>query len=306
MPKERLHWSVMGKPSNVTGMTDPFVSTAWLADRLGAPGLAIVDGSWYLPDEKRDPRAEFLAGHIPGAVFFDLDKIADTSSGLPHMLLSPEAFAEAAGAMGIGDGMQIVVYDGLGLFSAPRVRWTFRVMGAADVFVLEGGMPKWRAEGRPLESGEPRPERRTFTAHYDPAAVATLDDVRAVLGSDAAQIVDARGEARFRGEAPEPRPGVRSGHIPGAFNVPYRSIVGEGGKLRSPEELGAAFTAAGVDIDKPIVATCGSGVTAGIVALALETLGRPGAPVYDGSWSEWGTRNDLPVETGPGRGKRGS
>lgn len=278
----------------------PFVSTAWLAERLGTPGLAIVDASWHMPDAQRDARAEYLAAHIPNAVFFDLDKIADGSSGLPHMLPSPQAFAEAVGALGIGDGMQVVVYEADGLFSSPRVRWTFKVMGAPDVFLLDGGFAKWKAEGRPVETGPVSPPQRTFTPDFDAEAVAAVPDVQAALATGSAQLADARSPSRFKGEEAEPRAGVRPGHMPGARNLHYRALLTPDGRLKGPQELSKAVAESGVTLDEPVIATCGSGVTATIIALALETLGRP-ARVYDGSWTEWGGRHDLPAETGAGK-----
>src|SRR5215213_708681 len=224
----------------------PFVSTAWLAERLDAPDLVVVDGSWYLPTMNRDPEAEYRAGHIPGALRFDIDTIRDQSSPLPHMLPSPEAFAAAMRALGVGDGMTIVVYDGAGLFAAPRVWWTFRTFGARDVRILEGGFPAWKTEGRPIEDGPQRPRPpRTFTPGYDPAAVADADAVKIALGNGSAQVVDSRPADRFRGEAPEPRPGVRSGHMPGSLNLPSSELV-ENGRLKDRAAIEQALERAGV------------------------------------------------------------
>ncbi|ODT15242.1 MAG: 3-mercaptopyruvate sulfurtransferase [Kaistia sp. SCN 65-12] len=282
----------------MTDRSATFVSTDWLAAHLGDPAVAVVDGSWYLPTENRDAEAEYRKAHIPGAVFFHLDKVADTSSGLPHMLPSPEAFARAVGALGISDKQTIVVYDGAGLFSAPRVRWTFRTMGARDVRILEGGFPQWIADGRPVESGEANPEPKVFEAKLDSAAVRSIVEVRDIVATGSATVVDARSGERFRGEAPEPRPGLRSGHMPGSSNVPSGALVAAG-RLRSDVEIEAAFSAAGVDPDKPIVTSCGSGVTAAILALGLETIGARDVALYDGSWAEWGGAQDAPVVTGP-------
>jgi len=275
------------------------VTTDWLAANLGAPGVVVLDGSFYLPAMKRDAAAEFVAGHIPGAIRFDIDEIADHSTDLPHMFPSEADFAVAAGKLGIGDRDTIIAYDGHGMFSSPRVWFTFRLFGADNVFVLEGGLPKWKAEGRALESGQAAHSPKTFAARKRGDVVASLTRVKQALASHNAQIVDARSAERFRGEAPEPRPGVRSGHIPGSYNVPSGLVV-QDGLLLPPDRLKQAFAAAGVDFDKPTITTCGSGVSAAILWLALDAIGREPAALYDGSWSEWGAREDVQVATGPG------
>ena len=276
----------------------PLVTPEWLRDRLDAPDIVVLDASWYLPAAGRDPEAEFRAAHIPGALRFDLDAMSDTDSGLPHMLPRADVFAARMRALGIGDGMQIVVYDGQGLFSAPRVWWMLKVYGVRDALVLDGGLPAWIAAGLPTEDGDPRPRgRRHFSARLDRGAVAEADDVARALESASAQVVDARSPTRFRGEEPEPRPGVRPGHMPGALNLHYASLLADG-RMKSPDELETVFAARGVDPDRPIVTTCGSGVTAAIIALALETMGRPASGLYDGSWSEWGADPERAVATG--------
>ncbi len=273
------------------------VSTDWLAEHLRDRNLAVVDGSYPLPGQKGDVAAEYRAGHIPGAVFFDIDAVSDDSTELPHMLPGPTQFGEAASALGIGDGDTIVVYDSTGLYSAARVWWTFRLFGAENVLILDGGLPKWKAEGRPLEQGGSKREPKKFKAEMNVGAVAMLADVRMALTDDSVQVVDARSAERFSGKAPEPRPGLRSGHMPRSFNVPFAKLI-ENGHLAPRPRIEKAFKDAGVDLDKPIITTCGSGLTAAILTFALDAVGKEAKGLYDGSWTEWGGRPDLPVERG--------
>ncbi|MBV8103663.1 MAG: 3-mercaptopyruvate sulfurtransferase [Hyphomicrobiales bacterium] len=277
--------------------THNFCTTDELAAELGDPNLRVIDASWHLPPTGRYGASEFRQAHIPGAVFFDIDTIADTESGLPHMLPKPEALAKEMGLLGLGDGMRFVIYDALGLFAAARVWWTLRAYGVKEVFILEGGLPKWVHEGRPLESGDAHPRPRVFTPRLDESFVASLDEVREALATGSAQVVDARPADRFCGEAPEPRPGLKSGHMPGSLNLPFVDIV-EHGRLKSPEALKATFAEHKIDLMKPIITSCGSGVSAAILALAVEEAGGKVEGLYDGSWAEWGGRDDCPVATG--------
>lgn len=279
--------------------TTPFVTPDWLHERLSAPDIVVLDASWYLPAQGRDAQAEYRTAHIPGAIRFDLDAMSDETSPHPHMLPRPEVFSSRMRALGIGDGSHFIVYDGMGLFSAPRVWWMLRTFGVRDVAILEGGLPAWVAAGYPTEEGEAPPrERRHFSSRLDNGAVADADDVARALERDAVQVVDARSGPRFRGEEAEPRANVRPGHMPGARNVHYAALQANG-RLKDEASLRAAFAEAGVDLDRPVITTCGSGVTAAIVSLALETLGHPPRALYDGSWSEWGTDESRPVATGP-------
>jgi thiosulfate/3-mercaptopyruvate sulfurtransferase len=275
------------------------VDTNWLAEHLNAPDLVVFDGSWHLPTENRDAKTEYLAGHIPGALFFDIDDLSDERSQLPHMLPSTVKFASRMKKIGVGDGMRIVVYDTVGLFSAARVWWTFRAMGHEDVAVLNGGLKKWTADGHPLEDGPPRkrPECH-FTPLMNASLVRDMDDIKAALAKKSYQIVDARPAGRFAGSEPEPRPGLRGGHLPGSRNVPSQSLLNPDGTLKPAEELQRIFASAGIDPAQPVITSCGSGVTASILSLALAVLGQTNAAVYDGSWAEWGADKSVPVETG--------
>ena len=274
-----------------------FVSADWLQERLDAPGLSIIDGSWYLPAANRDARCEYEAAHIPGAVFFDHDQVVDPDSTQVHALPPPDVFARIAGAMGIAVDDTIVVYDGPGLFSAARVWWMFRIMGAADVRILEGGFDRWKAAGRPVTSEPTKIAPNVFDADFDASRVASLADMRGIVESGESQIADARSAGRFTAAEPEPLPGMRGGHMPGAANVPAASLARDG-RLLPPDELRAKFEDAGIDLSRPVVTSCGSGITAAVVTLALETLGHKDNRLYDGSWSEWGGRADTPVVTG--------
>jgi len=274
------------------------VSTEWLESHLKDPDLRILDASWYLPDMGRDGRAEYGAAHVPGARFFDIDEISDTRSDLPHMAPPVEKFMSRLRAMGVGDGHQVVVYDGIGMFSAPRVWWTFRLMGKLDVAVLDGGFAKWQAEGRPVEDMPPLVRDRHMTVQRQAHLVKDVTQVAAAAKLGDWQIADARSPGRFRGEEEEPRPGLRSGHIPNSKNVHYRTLLNDDGTMKDEAGLRAAFEAAGLDLSRPVITSCGSGVTAAILNLALERLGHRDHALYDGSWAEWGMYGDLKVAKG--------
>lgn len=274
------------------------VTPGWLAANLGSPDVVVLDSSFYLGPMNRDADAEYRAGHIPGALRLDISKVSDRSSPLPHMLPTPEAFADTVGLMGISERDTIVCYDGLGLFASPRLWWMFRLFGAKNVFVLGGGMPRWVAEGLPVEQDVMAREPTRFVARKPADIVADAAHVQRVLAEGTAQVVDARPADRFTGQTPEPRPGMRSGHIPGSLNVPHGTLLKDGGLLPH-DQLREKFAAAGVDLEQPIITSCGSGVSAAVVWLALDAIGIAPAGLYDGSWSEWGSRDDLPVATGP-------
>ncbi len=277
---------------------DALVSTEWLAAHLDAPDVRVVDASWYLPAMNRDPKAEYAAGHIPGAVFFDIDEISDDASPYPHMLPSSIKFTSRVQKLGLGDGNRIVVYDAHPMLSAPRVWWMFRHFGHKDVAVLDGGLTKWKAEGRPLEDLPPMPRQRHFSARMDTTLVRDAEGVKEAL-SGKEQVVDVRAANRFSGEAPEPRPGLRAGHMPGALNLPWENLIDpQRGTMLPAETLKSKIEAAGIDISRPIVTSCGSGISACILALGLHLVGAKDVSVYDGSWAEWGSRPDTPIVTG--------
>ena len=278
----------------------PLVSTAWLAEHLGQAGLVVVDASWYLPAMNRDPRREYLAAHVPGAVFFDLDAESDHGTDLPHMLPPPEKAAAALGRLGIGSADAVVVYDGSGAnLSAPRFWWQLKVLGHDRAAVLDGGFQRWSAESRPTEGGPTTRPPARFEARFRPELIRSFDQVSAVVGDDSVALLDARSPGRFEGREPEPRPGLRGGHVPGARNLPYARLVAGDGTMLPRVELLERFKEAGLDLDKQVITSCGSGVSACALALALEIVGHRRYAVYDGSWAEWGGRPDAPVQAGP-------
>ncbi|WP_458791464.1 3-mercaptopyruvate sulfurtransferase [Yoonia sp. MH D7] len=274
------------------------VSTDWLAAHLKDPDLRIIDASWYMPDTGRDGAAEYAAEHIPGARFFDIDDISDHRSELPHMVPPVEKFMSRMRAMGVGDGHQVVIYDGSGLFSAARVWWLFRLMGKTDVAVLDGGLPKWKSEGRALSDMPPVVRDRHMTVSRQNQMVRDVTQIARAAKLGDHTIIDARSASRFKGEAPEPREGLRAGHIPSSRNVFFGDLINQGGTLKTVAEIREIMDAAGVDLAKPVITTCGSGVTAAIICLALERIGKTDHALYDGSWSEWGMYDDLPIATG--------
>jgi thiosulfate/3-mercaptopyruvate sulfurtransferase len=273
------------------------VDADWVEKQLGAPEFRIVDASWYLPVQNRNGAAEYASGHVPGAVFFDQDVIADHTSGLPHTIPTPEMFASEVEKLGIADTDTIVVYDGPGIFTAPRVWWLFRLMGAENVFVMDGGIDGWKREGRPLQTDLPEPAPAVFNVRFDASRVTSFDAMKDIVATGSSQIADARGAGRFTGVEAEPREGMRSGHMPGAKSLPS-GVFSTDGKFKSLTDLKQTIEAAGIDLSKPVVTSCGSGVTAAIITLALQSLGHNANTLYDGSWSEWGSRQDTAVVTG--------
>lgn len=278
-------------------MPEALVSTEWLAEHLDAPDVRVIDATWFLPNVERDARAEYEAAHIPGAVFFDLDEVCEAKDLHPHMVPSPAKFSSRVRKLGLGDGVRIVVYDNNRFFASARVWWMFRFMGAGDVRVLDGGLAKWQAEGRPVTDAPTRPRERHFTARQNNLIYRELDQVRANVASRREQVVDARSSGRFHAREPEPRPGLRGGHIPGSRNLYYADLIAADGTLKPPAELRQIFQKAEVDLGRPIVTTCGSGVSAALINLALNELGVQTSALYDGSWAEWGARQDTPIAT---------
>lgn len=278
--------------------SNTLVSTDWLSDHLSDPDIRIIDASWYLPDANRDPKAEYLSCHIPNAVYLDIDEISDSESHLPHMLPSPEKFSACVRKLGIGDSSNIIVYDSAGLFSAARVWWMFKVMGHERVAVLDGGLPKWQKEGRPTDNNITSLNEGHFTPRPNLSLIRQWADVQKSLNTTDPQIIDARSPSRFAGQETEPRPGVKAGHIPTSCNIHYQTLLDTNGCMLEPAALKKKFETVGLDISKPITTTCGSGVTAAILFLALNLIGATNISLYDGSWAEWGSRHDLPLETG--------
>jgi thiosulfate/3-mercaptopyruvate sulfurtransferase len=273
------------------------VSADWVEKQLGAPEFRIVDASWYLPAQNRNGAVEYAAGHIPGAVFFDQDVVADHTSGLPHTVPAPDYFAAEVGKLGISETDTIVVYDGPGVFAAPRAWWLFRLMGAQNVFIMDGGIDGWKKEGRPLQIDLPEPAPAVFHTNFNPYAITSFDEMRGIVSTGSRQVADARGAGRFTGDEAEPRAGMRSGHMPGAHSLPA-GLLSADGQLKDLSSLRSVIEAAGIDLEKPVVTTCGSGVTAAIITLALHSIGHENNTLYDGSWSEWGSRADTSVVTG--------